>query len=53
MEVKGRVEREGLVAAVTDKPVELTDTATKVCLTPNLEEETTGGKILTPKKLTV
>lgn len=37
MEVQSGAEGECLVAAVTDKPMELADTATKVCLTPDLE----------------
>lgn len=39
MEVQGRAKRERLVAALADEPMELTDAATKVCFTPDLDEE--------------
>lgn len=38
MEVQGSAERECFITAITDKPVEFTDTATKVCFTPDLDE---------------
>lgn len=37
MEFQGRAKGERLVAAIADEPMELTDTATKICLTPDLE----------------
>lgn len=56
MEVKGRTKGERLVTAVTNKPVELADAATKVGLTPNLNEdrkqETKVSELLTTKALT-
>lgn len=36
MEVQGRAKGERLVAELADKPVELADTASEVCLTPDL-----------------
>ncbi len=36
MQVQGRAERESLVTAITDEPVELADAATEICLTPHL-----------------
>lgn len=39
VQVQGRVKGERLVTAITDKAMELTDAATKVGLTPDLEAE--------------
>lgn len=39
MEVQGRAKRECFVTAVTDEPVKFTDTATKVCFTPDLDRK--------------
>lgn len=36
MQVQGRAQRERLVTAIADEPVELTDAAPKVRLTPDL-----------------
>jgi len=38
MELQGGAQREGLVTAVADEPVELADAATEVGLTPDLSE---------------
>lgn len=49
MQVQGGAKGERLVTAIADKPMKLTDTATKVRLTPDLEGKARVDEILTIK----
>lgn len=39
MKVQGSTKRECFITAITDKPVKFADTATKVCFTPDLDDD--------------
>lgn len=39
MEVQGSAKRECFITAITDEPVKFTNTATKVCFTPDLYDD--------------